>query len=81
MGVLGAPLYGRILLVRYGAINDTCAAYLSKNGRFTGSQCSHYGEPPYKAAPTRFFKIVWGLPVGTEDPQIQVQFNLPRYGR
>ena len=39
----------------------------------------HYEESPYKAAPIRFLKFVWGLPAGTEDPQIQVVDNLPRY--
>ena len=76
-GVIGAPLY----LV--GAIwGNYCrlSRLSTKNGRFTGSQCSHYGEPPYKAAPTRFFKIVWGMPAGAGDPQIQELDNLPRYG-
>jgi hypothetical protein len=31
-------------------------------------------------APIRLFKFVWGLPAGTEDPQIHVLDNLPRYG-
>ena len=81
MGVIGAPLYPD------GAIR-TIYRYLShlsmKNGRFVVSYCAHYGGFPYKAAPIRFFKFVWGLPAGTEDPQIQVLSivvdNLPRYG-
>ena len=39
-----------------------------------------YAESPYKAAPIRFFKFVWGLPAGNEGPQIQVVDNLPHYG-
>ena len=38
---------------------------------------SPYTKPP---APIRFFKFVWGLPAGAEDPQRQVVDNLPRYG-
>ena len=34
-----------------------------------------YGESPNKAAPIRVFKIVWGLPTGAEDPQIEVIDN------
>ena len=42
-----------------------------------------YEESPYMydAGPIRFFKCVWGLPARTEDPQIQVLENLPRYNR
>ena len=28
-----------------------------------------HGESLYKAASIRFFKFVWGLPAGTEDPK------------
>jgi hypothetical protein len=77
MGVLGAPLY-------LGGAIRSIYRYLSRlsieNGRFTGSKCAHYGKSPYIAAPIRFFKFVWGLPAGTEDPQSQVVDNLPRYG-
>ena len=69
MGVLGAPL------LRVGAMWGSYW-YLHRlsveNGRLKGSQCAQYGEFPYKAAPIRFFKIVWGLRASTEDPQIQV---------
>jgi hypothetical protein len=67
------------LMVRLEAFTGTWAAYLCKNGRFTSSYCAHYREFPYKAAPIRFFKFVWGLPAGAEDPKNEVVDNLPRY--
>jgi hypothetical protein len=77
MGVLGAPEY-------YGGAIRSIYRYLRylyiKNGSFNGSQCAHYGESPYKAAPIRFFKSVRGLAAGTEDPKNKVVDNLPRYG-
>jgi hypothetical protein len=30
--------------------------------------------------PIRFFKFVWGLPAGTDDPKNEVVDNLPHYG-
>ena len=33
-----------------------------------------------KPLPYDFLKIVWGLPAGVEDPQIQVLDNFPYYG-
>ena len=41
---------------------------------------TRYGLSLYKATPVRIFKIVWGLPAGAEEPQIQVLDNLPHYG-
>jgi hypothetical protein len=38
--------------------------------------CSLWGSP-YKAAPIRFFKFVWGLPEGTKGPKNEVLDNLP----
>jgi hypothetical protein len=72
MGVLGAPLY------HVGAIWGIywyVRRLSMENGTFEGYQYAYYGEFPYKAAPIRFFKIVWGLPAGAEDPQIQVNFT------
>ena len=66
MGVLGAPLYhvGAI----WGSYWYPSRLYIEK---------WDVGESPYKAASIRIFKFVWGLPAGTEDPQIQVLDNLP----
>jgi hypothetical protein len=76
MGVLGVPLYP-------GGALRSIYRYLIRlsmeNGRFTGSQCAQYGEPSYKTGPIRFFKFVWGLPAGTEDPNTEGVDNLPRY--
>jgi hypothetical protein len=69
MGVLGAPLLIYLVL-----------PYLCKNEGIYDSKCAHYRKSLYKAAPIRFFKLVWGLPLaGTEGPQSQVVDNLPRY--
>ena len=34
-----------------------------------------------KSPPYEFFKIVWGMPVGTEDPHRQVVDNRDQIGR
>jgi hypothetical protein len=78
MGVIGAPIY----LV--GAIRSICK-YLSHISieKILGLPVPNVLTmgAPYKAAPIRFFKFVWGLPAGTEDPKNEVVDNLPRYGR
>jgi hypothetical protein len=50
-----------------------------KNGRFTCLKYAHYGDSPYKAAPIRFFKFVWALPAGTDDPKNELVAKPPHY--
>jgi hypothetical protein len=69
MGVLGVPLYHG---VAFKIIYRHLISHLTMEyGRFTGSLCAHHRDSPYKAAPIRFFKFVWGLLAGTEDPKMK----------
>jgi hypothetical protein len=58
------------LMVQYGIITGIYTADICKNGRFICFYCAYYGESPYKSTTIRFFKIIWGLPAGNEDPKI-----------
>ena len=75
MGVLGAPV--SYTLQAGGAIRSTYRVpeppiYLKKGGLPVPNVLTMGSPYLYKAAPIRFFKFVWGLPAGTEDPQNEV---------
>jgi hypothetical protein len=79
MGVLGAPLYpgGAIKSIYKYVVRLSTIKMGGLPVLIVGSYCAYYEEFQYKAAPIRFFKFVWGLPAGTEDPKNEV----PKFSR
>ena len=77
MGVLGVPLYPG------GALNSIymylIRLSMEKWKVYRFLICSLWGVP-IRSRPILFFKFVWGLPAGTDDPKNDVVDDLPRYG-
>ena len=77
MGVIGAPVYpGGAIRSIYRYLSHLS---IEKWLVYRFLIFSLLGVP-IQNRPIRFFKFVWGLPAGAEDPKNEVVDNLPRYG-
>jgi hypothetical protein len=81
VGVLGAPLYTAAGAKRSGVEKCLRIPDAPVYGKMRGLPVPSMltMESPHTKPPHTNFKSVWGVPAGTDDPQIRVLDNLPHY--